>query len=115
MYVRSTKITAHHVQLAVASVPAVYIIDGIRVFTPRKPFTHGCQFYLGGAGGRHRRASAHDPDWMAPTWTDWGIVIAALYDVDPDARIGYYKNRDDFMQETARQAPIRGEDAPWLS
>jgi len=114
MYVRSTKITAQDVRHAVSLVPAVIIIDGVREFTPRRHYTHGCQFYLGGVGMRHRRASAHDPDWMAATWTDWGIVINRLYQIDPDAQIGYYKNYDHFMTETARQQPLRKELAPWL-
>ena len=34
------------------------------------------------------------------TYDEWGIVLNALYDLDPDMHATYYQNRDDFHAAT---------------
>ena len=64
--------------------------------------------YLAGTGTRHHRprnggryGSSQD---YAATWMDWGWFIAVLFRYDPDAVIGQYKGRGDFLRQTARDA-----------
>ena len=71
---------------------------------------HGFIVYLAGSSPRR---SQHDRDVYAATWDEWGIWIAALYDIDPEAIIGQYWSREDFYDTTAKWAP-RGALAPWL-
>ena len=89
--------------------------EPIREFTPRR-FRNGYEFFLTGSSPR---ASAHNRDEKAATWIEWGNVIAALYEIDPDAEIGWYRNRDHFMEYTASEAERPGcdcsrSDMPWL-
>ena len=62
------------------------------------------------------------PDKSA-TWDEWGIFIERLFTLDPDAKIGVYNGRDDFMEKTRAEheriqqwrpdlAPTH--EAPWL-
>lgn len=121
MIIRSDIITAEHVRQAVAYARStgqdVYLIDGVRSFTPRRK-AFGTEVFLGSANGRY--ASAHDPDWKAASWVAWGEVIDRLSLIDPDAEIGFYKGRDHFLTFTAdevyRRNTYRGEGivAPWL-
>jgi len=60
------------------------------------------------------------PDKSA-TWSEWGIFIAALYDLDPEAIIGQYTSRENFMEVTqaeyerrSRYQPDLGVEVPWL-
>ena len=72
---------------------------------------------LSGLGARHTRkknsgqyGAGYD---YAATWDDWGLWLAALYEIDPDMHATYYKNRDDFYEQTRRRVPD-GMVAPWL-
>lgn len=59
---------------------------------------------LTGSSTRHRNSGTygadHD-DFPPATWDEHGAWMAALYEVDPDARIAYYRNREDFHTLTA--------------
>lgn len=57
------------------------------------------------------------------TWDEWGNFIANLYDRDPNAMIGHYGSRDEFIRQTTNEfnrisrnrpdlAPTHS--APWL-
>ena len=48
------------------------------------------------------------------SWTDWGWVIACLYNIDPDARISYYQNKADFVARVRQYQP-RGESLAFLA
>lgn len=125
MIVRSNIITRATVGAAVAAVPGVafqdtYSREGwfqpIREFKPRR-YAYGFEFFLSGSS---RFASAHDPSEKAATWVEWGVVIDALYRVDPSAQIGWYESRADFLAKTSSDYRIRsGEiaraDVPWLA
>ena len=54
----------------------------------------GFEFFLSGSSPYRAQ---HDRSEFAATWTEWGIVIDALFDLDPDAKIGHYNGRDEFM------------------
>ena len=74
--------------------------------------------YLGqggrGSGRRPKNSGcAGSPRTFAASWDEWGIWMAALYEIDPDAIIGTYKDRGDFYGTTAKWRP-RGMEAPWL-
>ena len=103
--------------------------EPIREFRPRS-FAHGFEFFLTGSSkynAAHQSAQGGYSYEKAATWDEWGIVIAALYAVDPDAQIGYYANRADFITKTRDEAErIRQwhdpkgyqascHKAPWLS
>jgi hypothetical protein len=75
----------------------------VRAFVPRG-YRNGVEFYAYSVTGK--RASAHRPQGgqfygpdaaRAATWDAWGYVIARLFDRDPEARIGYYDGRNDFI------------------
>ena len=72
----------------------------------------------GGKGtGRRRKNSGWaggDSGNLAATWDEWGVWMAALYNIDPDAIIGNYRYREDFYAQTSRYQP-RGARAPWLT
>jgi NADH:ubiquinone oxidoreductase subunit len=61
------------------------------------------------ANGGNYGASAE----MAATWDEWGILLARLFELDPNMNATYYAGRDDFMDKTRRYVP-RGMSAPWL-
>ncbi len=84
--------------------------EPIREFKPRTAL-YGFEFFLSGSS---RYAAAHDRDEKAATWTEWGIVIDALFSVDPDAEIGQYKGREDFRRQTAEAAWKTDAEKPWL-
>ena len=56
---------------------------------------HGFTVYLEGSSPRR---SQHDRDAYAATWDEWGIWIAALYDIDPEAIIGQYSSRERLLR-----------------
>ena len=81
----------------------------VREFTPRA-FARGFEFFLSGSSPYRAQ---HDRDEFAATWTEWGIVIDKLYAIDPEAQIGWYSSRADFLAKTS-QYNHRGLPAPWL-
>lgn len=71
----------------------------------------GFEFFLSGSSS-HR--AQHDREEYAATWTEWGIVIDALFDIDPDAKIGHYNGREEFFRITSQAYGRSGEETPWL-
>ena len=60
----------------------------------------------------------------AATWDEWGIFIAAIFERDPNAVVGWYKTRDDFFRVTCeeynrislyRRDLLSTHSAPWLA
>lgn len=49
-------------------------------------------------------------DAYAATWDQWGVFIAALFDVDPNASMTYYDGSDDFHYRTAHRFNPDGND-----
>lgn len=132
MKVRSNIITRATIGTAVANVPGVTFTDTesregwyepIREFKPRD-YAYGFEFFLTGTSryGNQRSGGRE----KAATWDEWGIVIDALYFVDPSARIGCYESRSDFIEKTAAERhriaqwhdpkgyQARTHRAPWL-
>lgn len=91
----------------------------IREFTPRN-FERGFEFFLAGS---HYAASAcrfAEHGTKAATWVEWGTVMGQLFNIDPNAEIGWYKGRDDFIMKTSddyriRHGEVKREDCPWLN
>lgn len=71
-----------------------------------------CPFGKRWAGG-NMNSSPWDERVKAASWDQWGIWMADLFDIDPDAIIGYYNNQSHFMEMTANYIP-KGMKAPWL-
>src|SRR5690606_5925788 len=46
-------------------------------------------------------SSSGNPDDRAATWDEWGIVIARMFDADPDMTCRAYNGVDDFHEKTA--------------
>ena len=112
MKVYSKVLTADDIWAASRGIDGVCIDDSnVRSFRPRAG-GNGYEFYLEGYAFHHLRRR-NNRDGYAATWDEWGIVIARLYEIDPDARISWYTSRANFMEETARYIP-RGMKAPWL-
>lgn len=64
---------------------------------------------LTGSSPRRPNTGRRGADWgtdeHAATWDEWGLFLAHLYDVDPDARAGgakipVYRNASDFYVKT---------------
>jgi hypothetical protein len=124
MIVRSNLITRQDVVDAVLAVPGVTFQDTfsregwfvpVREFSPRS-FSRGFEFFLSGSSP-HR--AQHDREEFAATWIEWGIVIAALFAIDPSAKIAWYDNEGDFIEKTSndyriRLGEIKRDDVPWL-
>ena len=120
MKVRSNIITRATIGAAVHSVPGVTFQDTrsrdgwyepIREFKPRSRYEYGFEFFLSGSSPYRAQ---HDREEFAATWTEWGIVIAALFEIDPDAEIGWYKGRDEFYRITDEIRWRSREEKPWL-
>jgi hypothetical protein len=62
----------------------------------------GVSFYASSLHGRY--ASAHDQSQRAANWDAYGYLIAELFKVDPDAKIGIYDGATDFMVRTSDEA-----------
>lgn len=119
MQIRSSIITRATVGAAVAGVPGVSFQDTrsrdgwyepIREFRARDG-RNGFEIFLSGSS---RYASQHDRSEKAPSWTEWGLVIAALFFVDPNAEIGQYKGVEDFHTQTATAYGKTEAETPWL-
>lgn len=119
MLIRSRTITRATVGAAVRQVPGVTFQDTrsregwfepIREFRARDG-RNGFEIFLSGSAPYRAQ---HDRDEYAATWTEWGLVIDALFFVDPDAEIGPYKGLRDFREQTARAYGKTAEETPWL-
>jgi hypothetical protein len=71
--------------------------------------THARAFEVKLTGASRRRPNTNsrtDPDAFAATWDQWGVFLGAIFDADPDARMGgtakrpAYANRPDFDYKT---------------
>jgi len=93
--------------------------------------THFVEFEEAGSRSRKRawnvrlsgssKYSMQGVEGKAATWDEWGIFIAALFKFDPEAKIGWYKSYDHFIEFTteerdrcAQYRPDLGRTAPWL-
>lgn len=70
--------------------------------------------------GSSKSTMRHLPDKSA-TWDEWGIFLARLFKLDPQAVCGWYKSHADFIEKTraeyercAANRPDLGRTAPWL-
>ena len=72
--------------------------------------------------GSGKRPMVNLPDKSA-TWDEWGIFIAALYEIDPHAIVGVYTGRNNFIEVTMnehervcqyREDLLATHSAPWL-
>lgn len=93
--------------------------DDISTFQPRTPYRHGVKFYATSLHGRqitgHRPIGSYplDGEARAASWDAYGYVIARLYRIDPDARIGHYKGIADFISTC--EAASRREPKDFLN
>ena len=69
------------------------------------------EFFLHGSSPYRAQ---HDRSEFAATWTEWGIFIAALFEIDPDATIGHYKGQAEFMRLTDKIVWKSRAEKPWL-
>lgn len=65
-------------------------------------------------------------DEVAATWDEWGVWMAALYALDPNAIVGWYESYEHFLSVTRRERErheaqykptsiaYRTHRAPWL-
>ena len=71
--------------------------------------THGSRkrdhaFNVNLTGESKRRPNRnHASDEFAATWDQWGVFLAALFDVDPNASMTYYDGSADFHYRTAHR------------
>lgn len=49
---------------------------------------------------RGRKQVANGDRIWAATYDEWGWFIAEIFECDPNAKFGYYKNYDDFHEKT---------------
>jgi len=97
----------------------IHVVD-MRTFSPRGAERNGVEFYAGSSNGR--RATGHRAIGSYPlcdvpraaSWTAYGYVIARLYAWDPDARIGPYSSRANFIARVTGYVP-RGESSAFLA
>jgi hypothetical protein len=128
MKVYSTKITSDDVRkafrLARLENAADIWPDDVRDFRPRLAgYSHGVQFYAYSHDGTrptaHRTIGSYplDDEARAASWDDYGWMIAHLFKIDPDAIIGQYKGRADFIRQVRQYAPYRRprSTAPFLA
>ena len=138
MKVRSDIIDGHDIGRA-SNAAGTHFIDSnagfergwyipIREFKP-KAFARGYEFFLSGsspynAAHQSRQGGEYE---KAATWDEWGVVIDALYAIDPKAQIGHYTSRSDFIEQTSEEFQrvstyhdpesyyARTRTAPWLT
>lgn len=124
MIVRSNVLTLDDIHDATRGTPNVHYQDTysregwfvpVREFKPKR-FARGFEFFLSGSG---KYNSAHDNQEKSATWVEWGIVIAAIFAIDPNAQVGFYRNRSHFIDYTRSEAFRPGcefglDEMPWL-
>jgi hypothetical protein len=100
--------------------------EPIREFTP-KAYQYGYEVFLTGSSPyAAARQSLQGYGETAATWDEWGLFIEHLFEIDPAARIGEYKGRENFRQVTRAERDrirqwhtpnsyqARTHRAPWL-
>jgi hypothetical protein len=76
---------------------------------------------LSGTSPRRGQATIGDSEYYAATWDQWGIVLGALFAIDPSARVpGVYADGGDFHWQTGGRFNGKGELTPcpqhrWVS
>ncbi|HUG50142.1 MAG TPA: hypothetical protein VLZ78_04010 [Terrimesophilobacter sp.] len=69
---------------------------------------------LSGSGGRNNTGLYGAGDYDGATWDEWGAALAAIFGLDPNARMGgtatnpTYANRDDYHWQTGDRFHRRG-------
>lgn len=116
MRLYSKNLTGRDVRAAVAKARNTHgadiYIDSVRDFKPRRD-PHGVEFFCYSMNGRqatgHRPVGSYplDGENRAASWDAYGWVISELYALDPDARIGFYKNVDHYRETVLKMAPNR--------
>ena len=61
-----------------------------------------------------RASGPRDGSPRAASWDDWGFVIARLFNADPDARVGFYASKAEFITKV-RQYPRKGSPLAFLN
>lgn len=57
------------------------------------------EFHCHSTWGKYASGRRDNPNgYRAASWTAWGYVIAHLFTVNPEARIGHYRSRDHFIR-----------------
>jgi len=109
MRIYSSTLTVSDVEAAFATARREHGADiwaeDPRSFEPRKRsgYRHGTGVFAYSLHGwrvsGHRPIGSYDTssENRAAAWDAWGWVIAILYAQDPDARIGWYRSRADFI------------------
>ena len=125
MKIRSNIITRENVMAAFVAARAengadIWVED-IREFSPRG-YANGVEVWAGSNYGK--RASGHGPivrgggqaayQPRAASWSDYGYVMAHLFNVDPHAQVGFYDNEADFVAKV-RQYPRKGASLDFLN
>jgi hypothetical protein len=94
-------------------------IEDIRTWCPRA-YGYGVEVFAESLRGTRvtghvpaRACGPRDGYPRAASWDDWGYVIAELFSIDPQARVGFYDSRDDFVAKV-RQYPRQGSDLAFL-
>ena len=118
MKVYSHILTADDIAKAATYAPVSFQNTGSREgwFVPIREFKardgrRGFEFFLSGSSPYRAQ---HDREEFAATWTEWGLVIDALFKVDPNAKIGHYDGREEFLRTTDELAWKTRAEKPWL-
>lgn len=97
----------------------IYVEDG-REFRPRS-HAHGTEVWAESMHGKRatghvpaRASGPRDGHPRAASWDDWGFVIARLFRADPQARVGFYASKADFIARV-RKHPRPGSPLAFLS
>jgi hypothetical protein len=117
MKIRSNIITGFDVRQAFAQARedngADVYIDEQRQFKPRRE-RYGVEVWAYSENGKiatgHRRVGSYplDGELRAASWSDYGYVIAHLFNKDPHAQIGFYDNEADFVEKVRAANPRCG-------
>jgi hypothetical protein len=123
MRIYSDKLTEAHVREAFTAARSEHgariWIDDIRSFRPRLEFLFGTEVFAEGTSVQatgHRPVGSYDlsGEKRAAAWDAWGWVIAILFAQDPDAQIGSYRNKADFIATVERYGASRPEPTDFL-
>jgi hypothetical protein len=123
MKIYSNRLTEHDVYSAFHQARTTNGADiwpeDVRAFRPRSEFRNGIQFYAYSHGGNratgHRSIGSYSLEYeaRAASWDAYGWVIARLYLIDPNARIGQYRDVADFVRLVS-EATYRREPKDFL-
>lgn len=86
-----------------AALPDRVHLDGLCPITRPRVRRRGWIVKLTGTSTRHRNSGSYGAaSWESTpaTWDEHGQWMARLYELDPEARITYYANRDQFHAMT---------------